>query len=161
MPLQLLLSKSQPSVVLVRENKTSKTAVSTFDFKDLNAYLLVVVGLAKPAEDQIEASNAIVAKTQQGESITVREIQPICRTEPLVSLPTSSNLAQAMEVLGSGIHRLLVSDPETGDVVGILSQGHMVEFFWNEGVNFASIDQLYPVLLRDLNIGTKDTISVK
>lgn len=134
--------------------------MSTFDFKDLNAYLLVVVGLAKPAEDQIEASNAIVSKTQKGEPITIREIQPLCRKEPLVSLSTTGNLAQAVEILGSGVHRLLVSNQDS-EVVGILSQLRMVEFFWNEGVNFASIDQLYPLILRDLNIATKDAISVK
>jgi CBS domain-containing protein len=156
----MILLKSQPSLVLVREDSTSKTATSTFDFKDLNAYLLIVVGLAKPAEDQIEASNAIVTKTQRAEPISLREIQPLCRKEPLVSLSTTSTLAQAVEILGGGVHRILVSNPENDEVVGILSQLRLVEFFWNEGVNFASIDQLYPLLLRDLNIATKDAISV-
>lgn len=155
-----MLLKSRPHVVLIRETPTSSAAISTFDFKDLNAYLLVVVGLAKPEEDQIEASNTIVAKTQRGEPITLREIQPLCRKEALVALPSTSNLSQAMEVLGSGVHRLLVTD-EAGEAVGVMSQLRMVEFFWNEGVNFASIDQLYPIILRDLNIGTKDTISIK
>jgi hypothetical protein len=78
-----------------------------------------------------------------------------------VSLSTTSTLAQAVEILGGGVHRILVSNPENDEVVGILSQLRLVEFFWNEGVNFASIDQLYPLLLRDLNIATKDAISVK
>ena len=37
----------------------------------------------------------------------------------------------------------------------------MVDFFWNEGVNFPTIDRLYPALLRDLGIGTQQIISVK
>ena len=155
-----MLLKSRPSVVLIREESSSTTAVSTFDFKDLNAYLLVVVGLAKPEENQIEASNTVVTKAQKGEPITLREIQPLCRKEALVALPSTSKLSQAMEVLGSGVHRLLVTN-ESGEAAGIMSQLRMVEFFWNEGVNFASIDQLYPIILRDLNIGTKDAISVK
>ncbi|KAG9251677.1 uncharacterized protein F5Z01DRAFT_662630 [Emericellopsis atlantica] len=155
----MLLLKSRPTVVLIRENAQSSAAVSTFDFKDLNAYLLVVVGLAKPEEDQIEASNNVAEKAQKGESITLREIQPLCRKEALVTLPSLSNLAQAMEVLGSGVHRLLVTN-EAEEAVGIMSQLRLVEFFWNEGVNFASIDQLYPLSLKDLSIGTKDTISV-
>lgn len=156
----MLLLKSRPSVVLIRESASSGTAVSTFDVKDLNAYLLVVVGLAKPAEDQVEASNTIVSKAQKGEPITLREIQPICRKEALVMLPVDSKLSKAVEVLGSGVHRLLVTSDD-GEAVGVMSQLRLVEFFWNEGVNFASIDQLYPQILRDLNIGTKDTISVK
>lgn len=155
----MLLLKSRPTVVLIRENAQSSAAVSTFDFKDLNAYLLVVVGLAKPEEDQIEASNNVAEKAQKGEPITLREIQPLCRKEALVTLPSLSNLAQAMEVLGSGVHRVLVTN-ESEEAVGIMSQLRLVEFFWNEGVNFASIDQLYPLSLKDLNIGTKDTISV-
>lgn len=156
----MLLLKSRPSVVLIRESANSGTAVSTFDFKDLNSYLLVVVGLANPEEDQIEASNNIVSKAQKGEPITLREIRPLCRKEALVTLPTDSKLSQAVEVLGSGVHRLLVTSDD-GDVVGVMSQLRLVEFFWNEGVNFASIDQLYPQVLKDLNIGTKDTISIK
>lgn len=155
-----LLLKSRPSVVIIREDAQSTTAVSTFDFKDLNAYLLVVVGLAKPEEDQIKAPNNVVEKAQKGDSITLREIQPLCRKEALVMLPSSSNLAQAMEVLGSGVHRLLVTN-ELDEAVGIMSQLRLVEFFWNEGVNFASIEQLYPLSLKDLKIGTKDTISVR
>jgi len=155
----MLLLKSRPSVVLIRESANSGTAVSTFDFKDLNSYLLVVVGLANPEEDQIEASNNIVSKAQKGEPITIREIRPLCRKEALVTLPTDSKLSQAVEVLGSGVHRLLVTSDD-GEVVGVMSQLRLVEFFWNEGVNFASIDQLYPQVLKDLNIGTKDTISI-
>ena len=155
-----LLLKSRPYVVLIRESAETSKAVSSFDFKDLNAYLLVVVGLAKPEEDQIEASNNVVAKAQKAEPISLREIQPLCRKEALVMLPATSNLAQAMEVLGSGVHRLVVTD-EAGEAIGIMSQLRMVEFFWNEGVNFASIDELYPHNLKDLNIGTKSTISVK
>jgi hypothetical protein len=156
----MLLLKSRPYVVLIRESAETSKAVSSFDFKDLNAYLLVVVGLAKPEEDQIEASNNVVAKAQKAEPISLREIQPLCRKEALVMLPATSNLAQAMEVLGSGVHRLVVTD-EAGEAIGIMSQLRMVEFFWNEGVNFASIDELYPHNLKDLNIGTKSTISVK
>lgn len=159
-PCRQLLLKSRPNVVLIRENSESSKAVSTFDFKDLNAYLLVVVGLSKPEKDQIEASNNIVAKAQKAEPITLREIQPLCRKEALVMLSATSNLSQAMEVLGSGVHRLVVVD-ETGEAVGIMSQLRMVEFFWNEGVNFASIDELYPHNLKELDIGTKETISVK
>jgi len=153
------LLKTRPSVVLIRENDSSKTAISTFDFKDLNAYLLVVVGLAKPEADELEAAETVASKAQKGEPITLREIQPLCRKEALVGLPAISNLSQAIEILGSGVHRIVVTN-ELGEAAGIMSQLRMVEFFWNEGVNFASIDQLYPVILKDLGIGTKNTISI-
>lgn len=126
----------------------------------MNAYLLVVVGLARPDPDQVDAFNTVAIKAREGEPITLREIQPVCRKEALITLPATSNLSQAVETLGSGVHRFLVTNDE-GEAVGIMSQLRMVEFFWNEGVNFATIDQLYPVMLKDLQIGTRNTISVK
>lgn len=48
-----------------------------------------------------------------------------------------------------------------GDVIGILSQLKLVEFFWNEGINFPAIDKLYPMILRDLGIGTQQIVAVK
>ena len=77
-----------------------------------------------------------------------------------MQLDASSSLAQAIETLGSGIHRIVISDL-SNHVVGVMSQLRLVDFFWNEGVNFPSIERLYPALLRDLSIGTQKTISVK
>lgn len=78
----------------------------------------------------------------------------------MVTLPFDETLDKAIEILGSGIHRVLVCGP-SGDVVGVLSQLKLVEFFWNEGLNFPAIDRLYPVTLRDLGIGTHQIVAVK
>ncbi|UNI17287.1 cell separation during budding [Purpureocillium takamizusanense] len=155
----IALLKSKTNVVLIREDASSTTAISTFDYSDLNAYLLVVVGLSRPDGEQLQLFNRIMSTAQQGGRIALREIQPICRQDPIVNVVSTSNLAHAIEILGSGIHRVLVTGA-SGSVVGVLSQLHMVDFFWNEGVNFPTIDRLYPVLLRDLAIGTHKIISV-
>lgn len=144
----------------MRNNTSDRVATATFDYSDLNAYLLVVVGLAKPEPDHVELYNDIMRQAREGQKILLRQIQPFCRQEPLVGVPSTGNLSQAIEILGSGIHRLLVTS-SLGDVVGIMSQLRMVDFFWNEGVNFRTIDRLYPVLLRDLGMGAQQIISVK
>ncbi|KAF5027171.1 hypothetical protein F66182_744 [Fusarium sp. NRRL 66182] len=154
-----LLLKSPTNVVLVREDASTHTAVSTFDYTDLNVYLLVVVGLTKPEEDQVELFNSILSKAQEGGQIPLRDVFPLFRKDSLITLPGDENLVQAIQILGSGIHRLLVT-ASSGEVVGIASQLRIVEFFWNEGVNFPSIDRLYPVLLRDLGVGAKEIVSV-
>lgn len=99
-------------------------------------------------------------KAQTGARIALRDIQPLCRKESLITLPFDETLERAIEVFGSGIHRVLVTNP-SGDVIGILTQLKVIEFFWNEGINFPAIDRLYPVLLRDLGIGTQQIVSVK
>jgi hypothetical protein len=155
-----LVKNNPTNVVLIRENSTSRTAISTFDFNDLNAYLLVVVGRASPDESQIPLYDEIARKAAEGTPITLRDIHPILRKESLITLPFDETLDKAIEVFGSGIHRVIVSGP-SGDVAGILSQLKLVEFFWNEGINFPAIDRLYPVILRDLGIGTHQIIAVK
>lgn len=121
---------------------------------------MVVVGLTKPEEDQVELFNSILAQAREGGQTALREVLPLFRKESLVTLPANENLVQAIQILGSGIHRLLVT-ASNGEVIGIASQLRIIEFFWNEGVNFPSIDRLYPVILRDLGIGAKEIVSVK
>ena len=156
----MTLLKSKSAVVLVRENATSEVAVSTFDSNDLNAYLLVVVGLAKPEEAHISLYDSVAKRAQGREAIPLRDIEPICRKDPVVRLAVEQNLTQAVEVLGSGIHRILVTDG-TSKVVGVLDQLKLLEFFWNEGINFPAIDRLYPVALRDLPVGSQKIIAIK
>ncbi|KAJ6788917.1 hypothetical protein PWT90_00128 [Aphanocladium album] len=154
-----ILLKSPTNVVLVRDSKTSNTVTSTFDYSDLNTYLLIVVGLTKPEGHQVALFNEIISKAQQGQRIPLRTVQPMFGREATVQLDASSNLAQAIEILGSGIHRIVISNL-SNEVVGVMSQLRVADFFWNEGVNFPTIERLYPALLRDLGIGTQKTISV-
>ncbi|EJT75251.1 SDS23 [Gaeumannomyces tritici R3-111a-1] len=156
----MVLLKSAPSnVVLVKETATDKTAISTFDFNDLNAYLLVVVGLAQPEEDQVALYHEIATKARERVAIPLRDIQPICRKEMLVTFDGEEPLSRGIEVLGSGIHRILVTSSNS-DLVGILSQLKVLEFFWNEAVSFPVIDRLYPAPLRELSLGTHQIIAI-
>ncbi|KAG7284172.1 cell separation during budding [Staphylotrichum longicolle] len=155
----LLLKQNPTNVVLVRETPSSKTAVTTFDYSDLNAYLLVVVGLAQPDEEHVELYAELSKKAQSQEDIPLREIQLLSRKEELVTLPADATLDKAMEAFGSGSHRILIVDP-AGQVVGVLSQLRLIEFFWHEAVNFPAIERLYQCLLRDLQIGTHQIIAI-
>lgn len=155
----LVKGKVAGNCVLIKDGPL-KYPVSIFDCNDLNTYLLAVVGLAKPEEEMVQLYDTIARRAQDREAIPLRDIQPICRHEQLVSLPPDEFLPGAIEVFGSGIHRLLITS-QSGDVVGVLSQLKVLEFFWNEGINFAGIDRLYPILLRDLHIGSQQIIAIK
>ncbi|KAK7746015.1 cell separation during budding [Cytospora paraplurivora] len=154
----LVKGNAAGNCVLIKDGPV-KTPVSLFDCNDLNAYLLAVVGLAKPEEEVVQLYDSIARRAQDREAIPLRDIQPICRHEQVVSLPPDEFLPGAIEVFGSGIHRLLITN-QAGDVVGVLSQLKVLEFFWNEGINFAVIDRLYPILLRDLHIGSQQIIAI-
>jgi hypothetical protein len=156
-----LVELGPPNVILLRENSNETTACGTFDYSDLNAYLLVVVGLANPEESQLEVFTALAQKAREGHPIPLREIQTIAKKEPLITLSESEDLSKAIEHFGSGVHRILVCKNGTTEVVGILSQLKLVRFLWDNGNSFPAIDRLYPIILRDLNIGTPSAIAIK
>lgn len=92
--------------------------------------------------------------------LTMVAKQPLCRKETLITVQGSEDLARAIEIFGSGIHRVLVANT-AGEVVGVLSQLRLVEFFWTEGINFRLIDELYPKLMRDLGVGSQQIIAIR
>ena len=55
--------------MLLRENATSRAATGTFDYSDLNAYLLLVVGLAHPSEDEVASFDQLAKKGREGKPI--------------------------------------------------------------------------------------------
>ncbi|RYP92891.1 hypothetical protein DL770_000941 [Monosporascus sp. CRB-9-2] len=120
-----LVRNTSSNVVLVRENVTSTKPVATFDYKDLNAYIVVVVGLAHPPEDLVALYDDLAKKAQSRTSIPLRDIQPICMKESLITLQGDQHLAKAVEVFGSGIHHVCVTN-QANDVVGILSSQQII-----------------------------------
>lgn len=104
--------------------------------------------------------NDLMSKQQMEKPITLREIQPLCHKETLVHLHSTANLSQAVEIMGSGIHMILVTNSK-GEDIGFVSQLQLVHFFWNEGSNFPDIERLYQVALRDLGVRSQDVVSMK
>lgn len=120
-----------------------------------------MVGLAQPdGEEQVALYSELAKKAQDRVPITLREIQPVFRKEDLVVLPADTTLDRTIETLGSGVHRILVTN-QASEVIGIVSQLRLLEFFWHEGVNFPAIDRLYGAVLRDLHVGSQKIVAVK
>jgi CBS domain-containing protein len=156
-----LLIDSGAPVLLIRENPSSRSVFGTFDYADLNAYLLLVVGLAQPEEGHIEDFQELANKARTGAKIPLKDVKDLGRKDPLVKLPSNANLIQAIETFGGGVHRVVVVKQNTDEVVGILSQSRLVKFLWENGRSFPVIDQLYPQHLRDLKLGSHQVISIK
>jgi hypothetical protein len=156
-----LIEAGPPNVILLRENQQSTTACGTFDYTDLNAYLLVVVGLASPEQSQRVDFDSLAKKAREGVAIPLEEIQNLANKSPLVTLAESEDLSKAIEQFGSGVHRILICKDGTTEVIGILSQLRLVRFLWDNGSSFPSIDGLYPMALKELSIGTPQTIAIK
>jgi Mg2+/Co2+ transporter CorC len=156
-----LIESGAPNVVLVRERPNDLSACDSFDYSDLNAYLLVVLGLISPNEEQVELFNEIAKKASKRIKIPNKDIKGIAKKAPLITLSEFQDLSKAIEIFASGIHRILIVEDGTENVIGILSQWGLLKFLWDNASSFPIINQLYPVILRDLNIGTHHTISIK
>lgn len=156
-----MIEKGAPNVVLIRENKDSDVAISTFDYNDLNAYLLLVVGLARPEPTQLNHFSEIARMARATEPIPLRMVKDLGRKEPLVKLPSTANLTKAVEIFGSGIHRIIITKGESDNVLGIITQLRLVRFFWEHGRNFGPVERLFHERLRDLALGSQSVKSIQ
>jgi Mg2+/Co2+ transporter CorC len=156
-----LIEFGPPNVVLIRSSPNELSACDTFDYNDLNAYLLVVLGLANPTDDQIDTYTEIAKKAREATNISLKEIASLAKKAPLVTLSESQDLFKAIEIFAGGVHRILIVKEDTDHVIGVLSQWTVVKFLWDNGSSFPTIDQLYPMILRDLNVGTHQAIAIK
>jgi CBS domain-containing protein len=156
----LLVQHGSPNVVLLREDTSTRHATGIFDYSDLNAYLLLVVGLAHPDEEDVASFDELAKKGREGKAIPLKDVKDLGKKEPLITLSETADLTKAMEVFGSGVHRVLVVKEGTTDVVGVLTQLRLVSFFWENRQSFPVVDQLYPQLIKDLEIGSKSVLAI-
>lgn len=148
--------------MLIRE-RTSFSVIGTFDHRDLNAYLLLVLGLSRPDDDDDHAEDFIetAQRAREGKPIHLREIKDLGKKEPLAFLDESADLLKAIETFGKGVHRVVVRNENTNEATGVLSQSRLVRFLWDNGRSFPMLDQLYTQQLMDLKIGSNDVIAIK
>lgn len=154
---KLLVRSGAPNVVLIRESTKTKTVIGAFDFSDLNAYLLLVLGLSQPDE----LASRLAERARSGDAIPLSDVNDHLgpREEPAI-LPHTASLLQAMEVLGGGLHRIVITKEGSSEAVGVLSQLRLVRFFWENHQNFSATEGLYARTLRDLNLGAKDVLAI-
>lgn len=135
--------------------------MGTFDYSDLNAYLLLAAGLTQPDEVHMPSYEQLASKAREGIKIPLKDVKDLGAKDPLTTLPASANVLKAVETFGGGIHRVVVVNESKDEVVGIFSQFRLVKFLWENGRSFPVIDQLYPQYLKDLMIGSHEVISIK
>lgn len=141
-------------MVLVTDDLNSRIATGTFDYSDLNTYLLGVVDRAQ--------ANGGTHQPRQPDYL--RDLPEFDRREPLITLPADALLPQALEFLASGVHRIVVTEGGESDshrVIGVLTQLRLVRFFYDNRKNFPDLTDLYSRSLVDLNVGNHEVVSIR
>ena len=149
-------------MLLVRASSSDRAAVATFDYKDLNQYLLFATGSLRPDTEHLAFFQNLAKKAQAGIKIPIKEAKSLGTKEPFVILPHTAKLTKAIEAFGSGVHRLIIVREWTNDVVGVLSQFKVIKFLWENAKCFPLIDQIYAQMIKDLSIGSQgNLVSIK
>jgi CBS domain-containing protein len=157
------LIDSGAPVLLIRESPEDTSAVATFDYADLNSYLLLAAGLTSPDEEHQASYEELAKKAHDGVPIPLRDVKKFgMEKEPLINLPASASVLTAVEIFGGGVHRVVVvNEKNDREVVGIFSQFRLVKFLWENGRSFPTIEELYPQAIGDLRLGSHNVISIK
>ncbi|SCV01049.1 LAMI_0G09032g1_1 [Lachancea mirantina] len=144
---------------LVRHNLTSLPVEKfpgdvdciTFDYNDLNSYLLLVL-------NKIQVNDAQVARDcQTGKPVPVGEIVKLTPKNKFNKLPETENLSTAIGILGSGVHRVAITDPQGTQIKGVLSQRRLIKYLWDNARQFSNLESLLNSSLSDLKIGVQDS----
>lgn len=150
---------SSAKLVLVRNDKTLTEVVNVFDYDHVNAYLCFVTGISQPASITDTERDEILQCVQRHEPVHLDQLQHVFgeRAGPSF-LNHTDTLSQAMEMLGSGVHRVIVKKAGTSEICGVLTQLQLVELFWE---HVRSADAINAKTLRNLGIGETSVIAIK
>jgi hypothetical protein len=134
--------------ILLRPSPTDTSVSRTFDYSDLTAFLLMVLGVTDPSHSSTMSSTSfqdLVKKAREGDhNIPVKLVGDIGMKDPFITLPASDTLAQVVQIMASGVHRVAVTrDDSRSDVIGILSQRKVVKFFWENIRAFVDLEPYY------------------
>ena len=134
--------------LLLRQSPSDTTVSRTFDYSDLTAFLLMVLGVTDPSHASTMSSTSfqdLVKKAREGDhNIPVKLVGDMGMKDPFITLPASETLAQVIQIMASGVHRVAVTSDHSGnDVIGVLSQRKVVKFFWENVRAFLDLELLY------------------
>lgn len=119
----------------------------TFDYNDLNSYLLLVLNKIRVND------RAIQQDCQNGKPVPVGEIVKLTPKNPFYKLAETESLSTVMGILGSGVHRVAITNAEMTQIKGVLSQRRLIKYLWDNARTFPSLEPLFNTSLQDLKIG--------
>ncbi|KAF3235968.1 cell separation during budding, variant 2 [Orbilia oligospora] len=156
---QMLVDFGISSLPIKSENGA---VIGTFDYSDLTAFLLMVLGVWKgdPSDTDGHTFQDLATKSRSGGDIPVKLVKDLGKKDPFITVSETEGLSKVVETLGSGVHRVAVVKDGTDSVIGMISQLKILEFFWSNAKAFSQIDQILPLSLRELNFGSAQVISI-
>src|SRR5688572_2944108 len=99
-----------------------------------------MVGLYSPEEhEDVSSFQDLATKARTGNSIPVKLVKDLGKKAPFTSISEDETIGKAIELLGSGVHRIAVTKEGSKNVIGVLSQLALIRFFWENARSFPGI----------------------
>lgn len=175
---ETLINHNLTSIPVSRSKSDSTDLANclTFDYGDLNTYLLLIMNKINFNDlciDEVESGSSltlkqkhefilnVVNKGKHGEEVPVDFIVKLHPKNPFLKFQSNEPLLKVMEALGNGVHRVAITDEfNNNKIVGILSQRRLIKFMWENARRFPSLDFYLNSTLQDLKIGSNNPITI-
>lgn len=153
-------------VSLTKDNSSNLNNCLTFDYSDLNTYMLMIMNKIKADDLNLEDTDITretfdeyVEKAKRGEDVPVDFIIKLHAKNPFIKINVNEHLISVMEVLGNGVHRVAIVD-NSGYIVGILSQRRLIKFIWENARRFSNLEEYFNQSIDELKIGSSEPITI-
>ncbi|OBA22553.1 hypothetical protein METBIDRAFT_40576 [Metschnikowia bicuspidata var. bicuspidata NRRL YB-4993] len=175
---ETLLTNNLTSLpVSLSKNSFDLANCLSFDYSDLNTYLLLVMnkislndlspsgitddvtGRQLSLQEKQERLLAFIAKAKKGEEVPVDLIVKLHPKNPFIKFKESQTLFKAVEAFGNGVHRVAILNAEN-KITGILSQRRTLRFLWDNARRFPSLEFLLNSSLQDLKVGSTSPLTI-
>lgn len=141
----------------------------TFDYGDLNTYLLLVLHKIvfdvneldlDPHFQLNDTPNNLITAIGQGKQVPVKFVCQLTNKNPFIKLNENlDTLSLVVGILGSGVHRVAIVN-NANKITGILSQRRLIRYLWDNARRFPSLDGLLQTPLDELDVGSSNVIFV-
>lgn len=151
-----LLEYNLTSLPVITESKNMNDCL-TFDYNDLNAYMLLSLNKIKINKKDNESIQQLISKNAaSGKPVKVGDIIKFVPKTPFLKFSETESLSKILQILGNGVHRVAITDDSTGTdtkIKGILSQRRLLKYLWDNANKFENFEELSKFQLKDLKIG--------
>ncbi|ODV80958.1 uncharacterized protein CANTADRAFT_88856 [Suhomyces tanzawaensis NRRL Y-17324] len=154
----------------------------TFDYSDLNTYLLLIMnkistndlaiheidlplgsnttpGTGTDDAKKHELVTQTISRAKRGEEVPVEFIIKLNPKNPFIKFSETDTLFPVVETLGNGVHRIAITDSDN-KITGILSQRRLIKYLWENARRFPSLDCHLNSTLQELDLGSSTPISI-
>ncbi|OBA27761.1 hypothetical protein HANVADRAFT_22957 [Hanseniaspora valbyensis NRRL Y-1626] len=151
-----LLEYNLTSLPVITSSKDLNDCL-TFDYNDLNAYMLLSLNKIKMNKVENESIQKLISKNAStGKPVKVGDIIKFVPKTPFLKINENESLSKILQILGNGVHRVAITDDGLGKemkIKGILSQRRLLKYLWDNASKFENFEELSKFQLKDLKIG--------